>query len=489
MATSTRLPTEPLLVILGSTGTGKSELAIELAKRFRGEVINADAMQMYAGLPIMTNKVSESEQQGITHHLLGHIAPDSEPWDIDDFRREATAVIRGVRSRGNLPILVGGTAYYVDALLFRDTVLPQHDPVGSDDGDDGDTAAASALAILEEPTPVLHAELKKVDPTMALHWHPNDRRKIRRSLEIYLRTGRRASDIYAEQKAERETASAASAGSGSTAESPWDNLLLWVYSERDVLKDRLDVRVDKMLDSGLLDEVRQLIDLRRAQESATNGQPVDTTRGIWQSIGYKQLEPYVAALDRGHADDAELADLRTRCVDDMKTATRRYAMYQTRWTRQKKIPRLRDQGPQALDSLYVLDSTDVSRFAETAVRPAVSLTDQFLRGQTRPHPTDLSDLAREVLGHATLPRPEKTPCERMCEICGISVTSEEQWTSHMRGRMHRARSKKKKRLALIPAGVLTGGAGGASGGQDTSKVGKDSTLPEQDVEIGSMFQQ
>lgn len=383
-------------------------------------------MQMYNGLPIMTNKISDAEQQGIAHHLLGHVSLNDEPWDIDDFRREATQVIQEIRRRGNLPIVVGGTAYYVDSLLFPDTVIDEKHP------------DSEPLAVLEEPTDVLYAELKKVDPEMALHWHPNDRRKIMRSLEIYLRTGRRASEIYAEQRERR---------SGETQSSPWENLLFWVYSEREVLKNRLDARVDKMLDMGLMDEVRQLADLKRREEAA--GRTVDVTRGIWQSIGYKQLEPYLMALEEGRPDD-ELNKLRNSCTDDMKTGTRRYAMYQNRWTKQKKIPHLKQEGPEALDSLYILDSTDVSRFGETAVEPAAQITEQFLRGEARAHPSELSDLARGVLSEATQPRPQVTPCERTCEVCNVAVTTEEQWRLHVRGRMHRVRMKKRKKLALVP---------------------------------------
>lgn len=402
------------------------QLAVELAKRFRGEIINSDAMQMYTGLPIMTNKVSVSEQCGIPHHLLGHVSLREEPWDVGHFLREATRVIDEIRGRGNLPIVVGGTNYYVDALLHSDVILNERYPNNE------------PLPVLEEPTEVLLEELKKVDPAMALHWHPNDRRKIMKSLEIYLRTGRRASDIYAEQK-ERRAAGA--------RESPWENLLLWVHSEREVLKARLDARVDKMLEAGLLAEVRQLLDFKRAEEAA--GRTVDLTRGIWQSIGYKQLAPYLLAQEEGK-DGAELEQIKSTCLEDMKAGTRQYAKYQIGWIHKKKIPRLSEEGPEALDSLYVLDSTDVSRFQETAVEPAARLTGQFLKGGPRVHPAELSDLARETLSDAKRERPERTLCDKSCDVCGITATTEEQWAVHLRSRMHKAKWKKKKRLALVP---------------------------------------
>lgn len=204
MAT-TSPPAKPLLVVLGSTGTGKSEvsaaavvpssanktadsqtskLAIELATRFRGEIINADAMQLYKGLPIITNKVPVNERNGIPHHLLDHISIDKEPWSVDDFKREATKAIQEIRGRGKLPILVGGTQYYVNPLLFPEVTL---DEVQGD--------SSQTFPVLEDSTEAMLQELKRVDPAMAERWHPNDRRKIRRSLEIYLQTGRPASEF------------------------------------------------------------------------------------------------------------------------------------------------------------------------------------------------------------------------------------------------------------------------------------------------------
>lgn len=434
MATSTpsRPPAEPLLVVLGSTGTGKSELAVELARRFRGEVVNADAMQLYAGLPIITNKITPDEQKGVPHHLLGHIPLSESPWDADTYAREAARTIAEIRARGNLPIVVGGTQYYVDPLLFRDIRLGDEYP--SDE---------RTFPILDEPTEVILAELRRVDPPMANKWHPNDRRKISRSLEIYLRSGKPASVFYAEQ-AERKAESARE----STEDAPaWENLLFWVYSEREVLKTRLDARIDKMLNAGLLDEVREVLAFKRSQEAV--GHEVDMSRGIWQSIGYRQFEPYLDAVDEGK-DQAEVENLKAAGLEDMKSATRRYAQYQTRWTRLKSVPLLAEQGPEALDSLYVLDSTDVSAFTTTVVEPAAEITAKFLEGDARPHPAELSALASEVLGKAKEAPPAQTPCIKTCHICGTTVMSEELWDKHIKSYAHRRVMKRKKRLALVP---------------------------------------
>ncbi|KAH7318160.1 IPP transferase-domain-containing protein [Stachybotrys elegans] len=424
-------PVEPLVVVLGSTGTGKSELAVELATRFRGEIINADAMQLYDGMPIITNKMTSDEQRGIPHHLLGHIALDQLPWAVDDYKREANKVIREIRSRGNLPILVGGTQYYVDPLLFKDVIL---DEVQFD--------KEQSFPILEEPTEILLQELKKVDPVMAERWHPKDRRKIQRSLEIYLQTGKPASEFYAEQQRRK-----AEAVQEQRKAEPWEKLLFWVYSEREVLKERLDKRIDKMLDAGLLAEVEELVAFKRAKTA--EGQNLDMTKGIWQSIGYKQFEPFILASQQG-GEASELAALKTTGLEDMKTATRRYANYQTKWIRLKQVPLLIEQGSDAMDSLYVLDSTDVSKYQDNVVVPAAHVLEQFLRGEARPEPVQVSELARRVLTQAGEPPPKETPCQKTCEVCQTVLVTEEAWSRHIKGAGHRRVMKRKKRLALVP---------------------------------------
>ncbi|KAL6879124.1 IPP transferase domain-containing protein [Trichoderma novae-zelandiae] len=424
-------PAEPLLVVLGSTGTGKSELAVELARRFKGEIINSDAMQLYDGLPIITNKIAQEERHGIPHHLLGHIPLDDAAWDVEAFKSEAAKVIREIRRRGNLPILVGGTQYYVDPLLFKDVIL-----------DDVHADPSLSFPILEQPTEVLLEELKKVDPIMAERWHPNDRRKIQRSLEIYLHTGRPASELYAEQ-AQRKAAAAQASGTSQ----PWDKLLFWVYSERETLTARLDSRVDKMLGAGLLDEVQELFDMKRRK--AAEGQVLDMTKGIWQSIGYKQFEPYMSAKNEGK-DPAELERLKSSGLEDMKTATRRYANYQTRWIRLKQIPRLKEQGPEAIGSLYLVDSTDVSQFKSNVIEPAADITAKFLAGEPRPMPTELSDVAREVLTRVREPPPKETPSKKTCEICQTVCVTEQAWQRHLKSAAHKRVMKRRKRFALVP---------------------------------------
>ncbi|TEA22011.1 tRNA dimethylallyltransferase [Colletotrichum sidae] len=430
--TARNAPSNPLLVVLGSTGTGKSELAIELATRFSGEIVNADAMQMYKGLPIITNKVTVEERRGIPHHLLDHIGLDQPPWIIEDFKREAYNVIREIRSRGNLPIVVGGTHYYTNALLFEDTIIQAEDAEHKEEPDE------AAFPILGEPTDVILAKLREVDPVMADRWHPNDRRKISRSLQIYLQHGRPASEIYAEQRQRKM------AGQSDGA-SPWQALMFWVYSDPEVLKERLDKRVDKMLTAGLNDETQSMYEYVRVKEAA--GEEVDYTRGIWQSIGFKEFEPCLKALNSPDAPEPkDLEALEAKGLEDMKVSTRQYAKYQTRWIRTKIVPLLQEK-PRAMDHLFVMDSTDISKWSSNVIDPAVDVTRRFLKGNELPDPTSLSERAGSVLREASS-QSERTLCRRTCDICQTTCVTEQDWTKHVKSRRHGVLVKKTKRRAL-----------------------------------------
>ncbi|KAI8960097.1 putative tRNA isopentenyltransferase [Daldinia sp. FL1419] len=436
---ATLFPTEPLVAILGTTGTGKSDLAIELALRFNGEVINADAMQMYKGLPIITNQLTLEEQKGIPHHLLGTIDPNEPTWNVDVFAREVTRLIHEIRDRGKLPIVVGGTHYYIHALLFEDNLV-------SLNGANDDTLNhrpqkenITHFPILDGPTDVMLKRLREVDPDMADRWHPDDRRKIRRSLEIFLTTGKRASDIYTEQKKAK--------ASSSQTRHPWQSLMFWVYAEPEGLKERLNRRVDAMYKNGLIDEVRMLHENRRIRSE--QGETVDLTRGIWQSIGYKQMEPFLEA-ERNETSSDKSEQLKLVGLEDVKTATRQYARYQLRWIRHKTIPALKDH--EAMDFLFLLDSSNANNFSASVLEPASRICMDFLSGQALAKPVEISNTAREVL--ASYDDDNSTPKTsfkiKTCDLCNVSLQSEEQWKKHIKGRRHYRALRSQKMTALVP---------------------------------------
>lgn len=396
-------------------------------------------MQMYKGLPIITNKISLEEQRSIPHHLLGNIGLDEETWIVGTFKREANRIIREIRSRGRLPIVVGGTHYYTKALLFKDSLVERgDDSLGVSPPQDN----SSEYPILEDTTEAMWKKLKEVDPVMADRWHPNDRRKIRRSLEIFLTTGKRASDIYAEQQKRRAARVAVEEDAGPRP----DPLLLWVHTEDTALKERLDQRVDKMLGSGLMDEITEMHEY--LQSRLALGETVDFTKGIWQSIGFKEFRPYLQA-SRDEVHSSELANVKSNCLDAMKTATRRYARYQVKWIPKQLMPLLEQEGN--LDLLYVLDSTDVARFSEQVTEMAVTLTQRFLSGEDMPAPRSISDTAGDVLVAAEASSlAQDTRCRKHCKVCNAVLMTEDSWQKHVRGRAHRRNVRHAERTALVP---------------------------------------
>ncbi|KAI1767476.1 tRNA isopentenyltransferase [Hypoxylon sp. FL1150] len=432
-------PKEPLVAILGTTGTGKSDLAVELACRFNGEIINADAMQMYKGLPVITNQLSIEEQRGTPHHMLATIDPDEPTWTVDDFARESSRLICDIRSRGKLPIVVGGTHYYIHSVLFNESLVgPQ---VAKNDATQSrpQEEDSAQFPILSGPTATMLQRLRQVDPVMAGRWHPDDRRKIKRSLEIFLTTGKRASDIYAQQQQSK-----AMAGS---ERGPWQSLMFWVYTEPEVLKERLDKRVDKMYRNGLMDEVRSLH--RSRQLRSEQGDPVDPTRGIWQSIGYKQMEPFLEA-ERDDGNPCRADQLKEAGLEEIRIATRQYAKYQLRWIRRKSIPVIKEHG--AMDYLFLLDSSNANAFSVDVLTPAADICQKFLDGQALVGPTDVSTTASEVLAAF---EKDSAPSQsifrvRTCEICDVTLPSEDQWEEHIKGRKHRGALQKRKKTALVP---------------------------------------
>jgi tRNA dimethylallyltransferase len=426
---------------------------VELASRFNGEIINGDAMQMYDGLPIITNKITLEEQNSIPHHLLGFVALDEEPWRVGLFQKRASQIIREIRSRGRLPILVGGTHYYTQSLLIQDSLVAK--PAIEEEQESVELSnqeISKKFPILDGPTETMIERLKEVDPVMADRWHPNDRRKIRRSLEIFLRTGKRASDVYMEQRLRKDSPK----GPGNSPEgyeitdpaaekiSP---LIFWVHSEAETLKARLDARVDKMMEAGLLAEVKSMDSFLRHHTKL--GKAVDSTRGIWISIGWKEFEQYLSALRADTESQEKLDQLLALSIEKTKTATRQYAKRQTRWIRLKLIPALSNQN--LLDKLYVLDGTHVERWSEDVSDPAIDVTTNFLAGNKLRAPGSLCGVANVLL------TPERSFdyadrrdlwVRHECEICQTVCTTEELWQRHLRGRPHRRRVKQRKNAVI-----------------------------------------
>lgn len=323
---------QPLIAIVGTTGVGKSNFSIELAKAISGEIINGDSMQVYQGLDQITNKHPMEEREGVPHHLLGHVTWKEE-YDVHRFEIEVLTKMKEIRSRGNVPILVGGTHYYIQSVLFKENIVRTAEKK---------VLTKQQLDVLDSRDLCL-AELHKLDPVIAAKYHPNDTRRIRRMLEIYFETGQRPSEVFSQQN---------------KTESRDRTLVFWLYSDQGVLNERLDKRVDAMLSNGLLSEIQ---DMHHVYES----EDIDLERGVWQVIGFKQFLPYL--------QDKE--DI-TKGVSVMKQDTRRYSKQQIGWISKKLHSQVRESG----ETFCVLDATDLTQWKET-VAHGVAVCRDWMQGK------------------------------------------------------------------------------------------------------------
>lgn len=274
----------PVLAVVGPTASGKTALAVALAKRYGAEIISADSMQIYRGMDIATAKPGPEERQGVPHHLMDFLDP-GEAYSAAAFCADAEKAILDIVSRGRRAIVCGGTGLYVDSLLSGLRFFDEPDAV----------SLRRALLQRKEAEGVgaLYEELTRVDPVYAAGVDPRNEKRVVRALEIWYATGEKPSVVRARAAAE---------------ESPYKSLYIGLfYKDRQKLYDRINLRVDRMLQNGLVEEARRFY---ASDASAT----------AVQAIGYKELLPYL----RGEIP------LET-AVESLKQATRRYAKRQITW--------------------------------------------------------------------------------------------------------------------------------------------------------------
>ena len=408
---------------------------------------------MYRGLPIITNQIPVEERNGIPHFLLSCIELEEEAWRIGIFKRETLRLIQDIHSRGKLPVLVGGTHYYNQAVLFKDQTVGENAEIGGDNGEEEETeepetsCSSAKWPILDAPTEVVLQKLREVDPDMADRWHPNETRKIRRSLEIYFQTGRPASEVYAEQKRAKQMTATEDSLPG-TEQLRFPSMIFWVHAEKEALNARLEKRVDAMVQQGLLSEARRMFDY--IQEKQAQGITVDQERGVWISIGFKELAPYFEALQERSPNTEELEILKQSCIEAIKIATRQYSTSQIKWVRNKLWNALSDAG--MTHRLYLLDSSNVENWQQEVTEPSERLVHALLNDEPTPDPKSLSALARATLSakeaKAERQKSGASKCVT-CDVCHRTMTSE-QWDIHINGVAHRRALKhvaKKAELA------------------------------------------
>jgi tRNA dimethylallyltransferase len=276
-------------VIVGPTAVGKSAVGLEIAERLNGEIVSADSMQVYRGMDIGTAKATEDERARVRHHLLD-VADPGEIFSVARYQELAQAAIEGITARGALAVMVGGTGLYVDAVV-RGFLFPF-------EGRNDDIRQRLEQEANVVGSCTLHGRLREVDPRAAERIHPNDRRRIIRALEVHEVTGVPITELQRRHK----------------GQSRYDTRQFGLTLPRDVLRERIDRRVDEMMSAGLLEEVRELVGGGYA--------PCFTAM---QAIGYKELAAYLEG--RTSLEEA---------VHTIKNETRKYAKRQMTWFRKNR---------------------------------------------------------------------------------------------------------------------------------------------------------
>lgn len=246
---------QPLIVILGPTAVGKTSVSIELAKRLDGEIVSADSRLLYRGMDIGTAKPTEEEMSGIPHHLIDTAYPD-ERWNLAIYQREAYRIIDEIHERGKLPFLVGGTGQYIRSIIEGWNIPPQRPDFRLRDALDNWTEQIGAEGLYER--------LKMIDPEAAEKIDYRNRRRTVRALEVIFKTGERFSDLRRKQAC------------------PYDPIILGIERSRDELYERVDRRIEQMLEDGLVDEVRNLLEEGYSPDLST-----------MSAIGYGEIIQYV----------------------------------------------------------------------------------------------------------------------------------------------------------------------------------------------------
>ncbi len=280
---------KPLIVIGGPTACGKTGFSIQLAKKIGGEIISADSMQIYRYMDIGTAKVTLEEADGVPHYLIDELDPDEE-YNVMIFQQKAKAYMEEIWAKGKVPILVGGTGFYINALLYDNDFTET----------ENDTSyREECYKLAQEQGPeVLFERLKEIDPEYAEIMHANNVKRVTRALEYHYLTGQKFSEHNAEQK-EKET--------------PYDTAVIILNMDREKLYERIELRIDLMMEQGLLEEVKGLLEKGYSPELVS-----------MQGIGYKEFVPYF----NGECTLEE-------AVTQLKTNTRRFAKRQLTWFRRQ----------------------------------------------------------------------------------------------------------------------------------------------------------
>ena len=289
---------KPLIILTGPTAVGKSALSIALAKAVNGEIISADSMQVYKYMDIGTAKIMPEEMDGVPHHLIDVLSP-KEDFNIVLFQKMAKEAMEEIYAKNKIPILVGGTGFYIQAVLY-DIDFTQAEEDNSYREELWEVAKTQG----EE---ALHQMLQACDPEAAQEIHKNNVKRVIRALEFYKSTGKKISQHNAEERQK---------------ESPYEFLYLVLHQDRAVLYERIEKRIDQMVEQGLVEEVKALKEMGCHRDMVS-----------MKGLGYKEILAYLEG-------ECTLSE----AVEILKRDTRRFAKRQLTWFRREKEPVWIDKG-------------------------------------------------------------------------------------------------------------------------------------------------
>lgn len=306
---------KPLIIITGPTAVGKTALSIRLAKAIGGEIISADSMQVYRHMDIGSAKITEEEMEGVPHYLINVLDPNEE-FNVTVFQKMAREAVEEIYSHGNIPIVTGGTGFYIQALLY--------DIDFTENGEDNSIRRELETLGKERGAGFLHRFLGDIDPDSAAEIHENNMKRVIRAIEYYRQTGERISEHNKRERQKR---------------SPYDFLYYVVNTDRPTLYERIDRRVDLMLEQGLVEEVMHLKNMGLTRDMVS-----------MQGLGYKEILDYLQG--KYTLEEA---------VYVLKRDTRHFAKRQITWFKRERdvrwlnLPDFKDDQDQVL--LKILQDT------------------------------------------------------------------------------------------------------------------------------------
>ncbi|XP_060802548.1 tRNA dimethylallyltransferase isoform X2 [Amyelois transitella] len=439
---------------------------------------------IYKGLDVVTAKASVQERELVKHHLMDILEPH-QMFTVVDFRNRALKIIENLTELGKIPIIVGGTNYYIESIVYKilvedtdDTeallwdksrrkrdfdsddedeikkrrISPDSsskiDPQSSEPQTDNQTVleindvnksthskgSVKDVNVFKEKlkqdvdneknlsNEEIHEKLNSFDPVMAARLHPNNRRKVLRSIEVYLKTGRLHSEILAEQKL-----------SEGELRRPGSTIIFWLKCEQSVHDQRLDNRVDQMLEEGL---IRELLDFHDSHNKhrIKDGKPPDYTKGIFQTLGFKEFHDYLMMTEdqRQSEDGKKLLQL---SIDNMKMATRRYARRQNKMVKGRFLQHPFRQVP----PVYELDTTDISLWEENVKGKAEKIIESYLHEspcEYEPLNLKLDEEKKNIDGNS----------RNYCEVCNRLIIGDKTYKIHLKSNRHMKVIKLKKKL-------------------------------------------